>query len=248
MLLLHGTGASTHSWRDVAPDLARDFRVIAVDLPGHGFTQLGSRRRSSLSAMAEDLWTLCETLSAAPSIFVGHSAGAAIALEMARRRDAPGKVIGLNAALGEFDGPAALLFPALAKALAAAPMVPRLVSAIAGTQSGVDRLLSATGSRIDDDGRRQYRTLVSRPEHVEGALEMMAQWSTRSLRDALPRLGLPVALMYADRDGTVPPKVSIDAVTVLENGSAISLGPLGHLAHEEEPHDVCARIREWLSR
>ena len=39
MLLLHGTGAATHSWRDLAPLLAMRFRVIVPDLPGHGFTR-----------------------------------------------------------------------------------------------------------------------------------------------------------------------------------------------------------------
>ena len=37
-LLLHGTGASTHSWRDVAPLLARHAEVLSLDLPGHAFT------------------------------------------------------------------------------------------------------------------------------------------------------------------------------------------------------------------
>jgi pimeloyl-ACP methyl ester carboxylesterase len=44
LLLLHGSGAATHSWRDLAPILARDFRVIAPDLPGHGFTETPARR------------------------------------------------------------------------------------------------------------------------------------------------------------------------------------------------------------
>ena len=38
LLLLHGTGAATHSWRSLAPLLAEHFRVVAPDLPGHGFT------------------------------------------------------------------------------------------------------------------------------------------------------------------------------------------------------------------
>src|SRR3954465_15975067 len=37
-LLLHGTGASTHSFLDLAPLLARRFTVVMPDLPGHGFT------------------------------------------------------------------------------------------------------------------------------------------------------------------------------------------------------------------
>ena len=38
LLLLHGTGAATHSWRALAPLLAEHFTVVAPDLPGHGFT------------------------------------------------------------------------------------------------------------------------------------------------------------------------------------------------------------------
>ena len=40
VLLLHGTGSATHTWGSLAPLLADDFRVLAPDLPGHGFTDL----------------------------------------------------------------------------------------------------------------------------------------------------------------------------------------------------------------
>ena len=59
IVLLHGTGASTHSWRALIPLLAERYRVTAIDLPGHGFTRLGARMRSSLECMAEDIATLC---------------------------------------------------------------------------------------------------------------------------------------------------------------------------------------------
>jgi magnesium chelatase accessory protein len=40
ILLLHGTGASTHSWRALLPLLSDNFTVLAIDLPGHGFTSM----------------------------------------------------------------------------------------------------------------------------------------------------------------------------------------------------------------
>jgi magnesium chelatase accessory protein len=43
-LLVHGTGAATHSFRGLIPLLSGHYRVIAMDLPGHGFT-CGARRR-----------------------------------------------------------------------------------------------------------------------------------------------------------------------------------------------------------
>ena len=45
ILLLHGAGGATHSFRDLAPRLARSHRVVAIDLPGQGFTRAGGRDR-----------------------------------------------------------------------------------------------------------------------------------------------------------------------------------------------------------
>ncbi len=244
ILLLHGTGAASHSWRDMLPILARTHTVIAPDLPGHGFTRLGTRRRSALPAMAEDLWTLCDALGLAPDILAGHSAGAGIALAMAQMRPGATRVVGINAALGGFDGPAAWLFPSMARALAAVPFVPVAVSGMLSATGGGSQILRATGSRVDAAGQRLYARLVASPAHVEGALEMMAQWSTRSVSEALPRMGVPIRLAYGERDGTVPPRVSIEAAARCPSARAISLGPLGHLAHEESPDLAAATIRD----
>ncbi|MEM9056679.1 MAG: alpha/beta fold hydrolase, partial [Pseudomonadota bacterium] len=52
LLLLHGTGAAVHSWRDLAPRLAKQFTVIAPDLPGHGGSELRDPSVMSLPGMA----------------------------------------------------------------------------------------------------------------------------------------------------------------------------------------------------
>ena len=52
-LLVHGTGAATHSWRALGPILAQRFRVVAPDLPGHGFTDEPRSGGLSLPGMAQ---------------------------------------------------------------------------------------------------------------------------------------------------------------------------------------------------
>ena len=59
VLLLHGAGGATHSWRHLMPLLAADYRVVAIDLPGQGFTRLGARGRCGLDPMATDIARLC---------------------------------------------------------------------------------------------------------------------------------------------------------------------------------------------
>ncbi|MGB5659656.1 MAG: alpha/beta fold hydrolase, partial [Thermoanaerobaculia bacterium] len=46
VLLLHGFGASSYSWRKVMPDLAEEYRVVALDLFGFGWTERSENGRS----------------------------------------------------------------------------------------------------------------------------------------------------------------------------------------------------------
>ena len=82
VLLVHGTGASTHSYGKLAQILAKSFTVVVPDLPGHGFTDLPPTRRLSLPCMAADLRQLLNALGVKPVLSVGHSAGAAILVQM----------------------------------------------------------------------------------------------------------------------------------------------------------------------
>ena len=83
LLLVHGTGASTHSFRDLLPLLAQRFTVVAPDLPGHGFTTRPADPAGfSLPGMAAGVAALLRVLDVAPAVAVGHSAGAAILCRM----------------------------------------------------------------------------------------------------------------------------------------------------------------------
>ncbi|WP_156447556.1 alpha/beta fold hydrolase, partial [Blastomonas sp. CCH1-A6] len=84
LLLVHGTGAATHSWRDLLPLLAKHYLVIAPDMPGHGFTRGRISGGQSLPGMAKALGELLKKLGhPAPAVIVGHSAGAAIGARLA---------------------------------------------------------------------------------------------------------------------------------------------------------------------
>ena len=76
LLLLHGLGASGHSFRNLMPLLAAHWRLIVPDLPGQGASQTGARHRIALAPLAADLGQLCTALQIQPGAVVGHSAGA----------------------------------------------------------------------------------------------------------------------------------------------------------------------------
>lgn len=246
ILLIHGAGGATQSWRHLMPLLATDHRVVAVDLPGQGFTKSGAQRRLGLVAMAQDLRSLCTDQGWDPAFLIGHSAGAAIALEMARHISPAPPVIGINAALQNFRGPAGLLFPLIAKALAMTPWVARFFTASTARAGSVSRLIAGTGSRLTSDDIRWYRALISDEAHVDGTLGMMAQWELGPLLSTLPDHPSRTLLISSDGDKTVPPATSRTAAARMPNATFMSLQGLGHLAHEEDAETVLGAMQPIL--
>lgn len=247
ILLLHGAGASTHSWRGIIPILSGSHRVIALDLPGQGFTRLGGQNRCGLEQMTDDITRLCADCDIHPEIIIGHSAGGAIALSLAKTLPKTPEVIGINAALGRFDGVASWLFPLLAKVLVMTPLTARLFSAGSHPDQRARRLIESTGSHLDDIGIGFYARLISDRDHVDATLKMMAQWSVDRLVDTLPRLDAPCLLITGEKDKAVSPRISSEAVEKLPKGSHVTLAGVGHLAHEEDPEMVGQTILRWLA-
>ncbi|MGF1508091.1 MAG: alpha/beta fold hydrolase BchO [Myxococcota bacterium] len=248
LVLVHGTGAATHSWRDLMPELAKDFRVWAMDLPGHGFTSPLPRSRMGLGGMASAVAGLLQHLNVRPEVVVGHSAGAAILCRMVLDdRLRPDLLVGLNAALTPFGGAAARLFSPAARVMARTPL-PRLVAWRARDPASIERLTTGTGSRIDARGLRLYQRLTQRSGHVAQALVMMAQWDLEGLHRELPAVDIPVLLIAGEQDQAVPPVQAVRVAAQLPRARSVVLEGLGHLAHEEAPAGTARRIRAERDR
>ena len=247
MRLLHGAGAATHSWRDLAPKLAQSCTVAAPDLPGHGFTGMPGRDGLKLNGMAKGVAELMTALNLRPDLIVGHSAGAAIALRM-QMTGAGGAagVVAINGALSPFPGVAGHIFPTLARLLFLNPAAIGLFAWRARQPGVVERLMESTGSRIDAAGLEGYRSLIGASGHVAGTLGMMSGWDLNALAADFARYQAPLTLIASEGDLAVPIKVSREARGRIAGAKLIRLGRLGHLAHEEDPDQIAALILEHL--
>ncbi len=242
LLLVHGTGAATHSWRGLAPLLAQNFRVIAPDLPGHAFTRPLGRLDSSLGGMAAALAELLAALDVKPGVAVGHSAGAAILARMALGKViAPSLFVSLNGAFWPFDGFAAPLFSVAAKLLFLNPLAPRLF-AWAADRAAVDKLMRGTGSAIDARGLDLYARLFANPVHVAGTLGMMANWRLEGIERRLPGLRCASLFLVGAADRAVPPGPARRLAASVPGAAFVSIEGAGHLVHEEKPEAVAGAI------
>ncbi|WP_375455368.1 alpha/beta fold hydrolase BchO [uncultured Methylobacterium sp.] len=242
LLLVHGTGAATHSWRGLMPLLAERFRVVAPDLPGHGFTDPLPAGRLSLPGMAAALADLTAHLGVVPAVAAGHSAGAAVLARMCLDgRLAPRLLVALNGALKPFPGLASVLFPSMARMLFLNPVTPKIFAWTAD-RAAVQRLIQGTGSRLDPAGLDLYRRLFRKPAHVAGALGMMANWNLDALDRDLPRLSVRTLLVVGSDDKAIAPDTAFAVRDRLPDARVALLRSLGHLAHEEAPERVAAAI------
>jgi len=241
LLLLHGTGAATHSFRDLAPSLAQHFHLLAPDLPGHGFTDMPPSSGLSLPGMARLVGSLLARTGFEPEVAVGHSAGVAILVEMALAGAIRPKVIvAINGALLPIRG--ASLFSPLAKLLFLNPLAPRVFAWRALSHDATRRLLEGTGSAIDARGVELYQRLFRKPGHVAGTLGMMANWDLEGLLRRIAGLSVPLVLISAAHDKAVSPRDAATLEARVPVARAMPLDDGGHLVHEEQP----ARLAELV--
>ena len=248
LLLLHGTGASSHSWRDLLLPLSSRFTVVVPDLPGHGFSSAPAQRAGyTLPGMARSVTLLLDALGLAPSRLMGHSAGAAIGVRMALERGSGLRhLVAINGALLPLPGMPVPLFALAARVLGSTPLVAAFVARRATDGDAVQRLIAETGSRIGADGVALYQKLMRDPDHVRGALWMMGQWDLRLLERDLLRLETPLLLAVGGNDRTVPPTEAERIVRLQPRARIERFADLGHLAHEERP-EVFVALLERLN-
>ena len=236
LLLLHGTAASTHSFRDLLEPLARHFTVVVPDLPGHGFTANPPASSFTLPGMGRSVNALLKHLHLSPALALGHSAGAAVLIRMTLDRHiAPKAIISMNGALMPFKGAQGHWYSGAAKLFLANPLMPRFLAWRASDEQQVTEVIGSTGSALDARGLDLYQRLFREPGHVGGALSMMANWDVRAMRDLVAHLDTHLELVVGERDGTVSPRDADMFVARTPKARLRVLPGLGHLAHEERP-------------
>ena len=243
LLLIHGTAASTHTWRGLMPLLAERFDVLAMDLPGHAYSERLRDQSMSLPSLAGALSELLARVGFSPNCIVGHSAGAAIGIRMVLDETVdPCPIVGINAALLPFGGPMRHVFAPLAQFFANTRLMPAVVARRAADVRSIERMLAGTGSELDAAGTGYYQRLLRRETHVAAVLAMMASWELRPLLDDLGRLRTPLHLVTSSGDKAVGPSQADTVAGLVNEVTVTRISGLGHLAHEEQPEQFAQLI------
>lgn len=244
VLLLHGTGGATTSWHEVAARLAAHCTVVIPDFPGHGRSASPPFDRLTLADFARGAAAVCAALDLAPVVAVGHSAGAAVALQLAVDGALPSlrHVVGVNAALAAVPWTELPACAAVMRMAFGSPLALDLVARLAARPGTVRSLLASAGGAPDAATIARYEALFRARTHAIAAYGMTVNWRLAPLLARFPTLPVPATFVVGTDDRWTPARVSTGAARRIPGARVRSLEGAGHLAPEERPDAVAATI------
>ncbi len=236
LLLLHGVASSLHTWDDWVKRLSSDYRIIRVDLPGHGLTGNDpSVERYEIAYMVDKLEKFLNKLSIDEVYLAGNSLGGYIAWNYALHRpDRVKKMILSDSAGFPQDMPFIMNFAALPGiGEIAGHMMPKFI---------IDMNVSAAfgdGDKVTDKLQQRYFDLTMRQGNREALVKvfrtMKEQSANPHLGDRVKEIKVPTLLMWGDQDEWVPLEIMQQFEQALPNSQSIVYEGVGHMPMEELP-------------
>lgn len=248
VVLIHGIGGSTYSWRRTVPALtAAGFHTLAIDLRGFGLSAKSFTADHSMGAQARLIIRIVDSLGIASAAFIGHSMGGGAAVQVALLRPELVERLVLVNAWVPTAPPA--LWPG---DLLDLPPVARWGRLAIRTLVTPDRLSAVLG------------TVYDAPDDVAGALAVghfvpigVRDWDLALLavmRDAgrnqlpvpLSSIGAPTLIIWGARDAWLDPAGAEELRAAIPSAQAVLIADAGHLPFEERPAEFASVVLSFL--
>ncbi len=263
IVCVHGLGGSAMNWLSLAPLLTRSYRVLAVDLAGHGLTQ-SMGRGTDVAANRRLLHRFNAAVLEAPPIVMGNSMGAMIALlEASAAPDSVASLILVDPALplvpSRPDPAVAAIFAATSVPVLGRMLLNRFGNlAPEATVSAILSLCCADSSRVDPEVIAQHVEVARQRASFPDTGRAMASASRSVIatagftgpglayRRAVRSIRQPVLVLHGAKDRLVPVSAARSAVRASRSWSLVVLPDAGHVPHLEVPQECASAILGWL--
>lgn len=250
VLLLHGFGASTFTWRRIAPELAKTHRVIAVDLKGFGQSDKPFDSRYSVFDQAELLTELIANRDLRNLTIVGHSFGGGVALVLALSEDPRlegriSKLVLLDTIAYPQDIP---VFFRMLDMPVFSHLGVRMVPPAVQTRIAL-QIAYLDNSKIEDEEVETYaaplRTAAGKHAIIHSARQIMPE-GLEEISERYKSIELPTLILWCDHDRIVPLDVGLKLRRTLPNARLEIVDGCGHMPQEEQPETTLELIEGFL--
>lgn len=252
IVLVHGFSASLHTWEAWASDLRRDYRVVTLDLPGHGLSRCLDNQEIGTDQFVDVIDRVVRALNIDRFVLAGNSMGGSAAWNYALTH--PERLDGLvlvNSAgweRGEDDADSRpVIFRLLEIGLARRVM--RDLDLTSLIRPGLENSF-ADPSLVTDEMVDRYASLARAPCHRDALLRISAGRGDREAAtpERLAALTVPTLVMHGDQDNLIPFAHGEQFAAAIPGAEFRLYENVGHLPQEEIPAASLADLRDFLSR
>lgn len=248
LILVHGFAASVHAWRPWAERLSRDYRLIAIDLPGHGLTETPPGYQATLEGNAALVDALANRLGVTRFVLAGNSMGGAVSLAYAMAH--PERLDGL--VLVDAAG-----WPGDGERQGGPPWFVGLFNNGIGRFfiKLVDPHLFATGglksayvdeTLVTDELVDRYVALAMGEGHRDVLLTQRSQPAKAWTTDDFRRIDVPTLVIAGEKDALIPPGDSRGIAGAIPKAYLVTYAEGGHLPMEQLPDETVRTLRAFI--
>jgi pimeloyl-ACP methyl ester carboxylesterase len=247
IILLHGTGASLHTWDAWTEVLKAKHRVIRVDLPGFGLTGPTKDGNYQMPAYTHFINSLMDKLQIKRAILAGNSFGGDVSWQTAVTD--PDRVSRLILVDASGYATTAASVP-IAFKLAQMPALSRLLSNIlprSVVESSV-RNVYADPAKVTPELVDRYYDLALRAGNRKAITERFAQNKPGQNESAVKQITVPTLIIWGGLDRLITPDNAEKFHRDIAGSQLIVFEKLGHVGHEEDPAATVAAVQAFLGQ
>ena len=238
VVLLHGFTESLDIWEDYSRELSPSYRVICIDLPGHGYSECVDEVHS-MDLMAEVVIEVLQHLHVSEFAILGHSMGGYVSLAVAEKQ--PERIRGL------------CMFHSTAAADNEEVRENRSRTIEFVRNHRISFLSSFIPNLFAEASRSKYPAqiaeLVKRSKQMSAESIIAAQTGMRDRPDrtaVLKEAAYPVLFMLGKEDSRIPYESALPQLALPQDAILLSMGGVGHMGYIEARDKCLYALRVFL--
>ena len=248
IVLIHGSNASLHTWEPWVKILGKDYRIISLDLPGHGLTGTHPGGVYDYPVFVDVVDRLMARLKVKSAVIGGNSMGGGTAWMFALAHPEKTDAVLLIDAAGAPQWQARKI--PIGFRLARMPVVKELTRFIAPRsmfESSIKTSMSVQ-SKIDDALVDRYWELNRFPGNREATMKRFAlpHNNRQASKEGLAAIMVPVMIMWGEEDNLIPVESAKWFADALPGAKLVIYPKVGHIPMEEVPEQSANDVKVWL--
>ncbi|UZK70689.1 alpha/beta hydrolase [Sphingomonas sp. S1-29] len=247
LLLIHGSNASLHTWEPWAERLGRRYRIVRLDLPGHGLTGEDPTHDYSTARQVEIVDRLVRALGIDRFAIGGNSMGGGVAWSYALAHPARVNALVLVDSTGQPDPTYAE--PPLVMRIARLPVLRDLATMVTPRSWIEQALPSAYGdpAKVDAAAIDLYWELLRYPGNRLATIDRFATPNTPATPETLGRIAVPTLILWGTDDRMIPASSGDWLASHIPGAELVTYPGIGHLPMEEAPDATAREVDRFLS-